>query len=85
MRFSQVSETSCWRSPAVEVKGQGEGQPLANCFAQAVLCVVEAFASGCSESRGLLSAQAQPLSEESLCRQQAFATSCAKQLLLLVC
>ena len=61
----------------VKVKGQGEGQTLAICFAQAVQCAVEAFASGCTESKGLLTAQAQPLSEESLCRQQAFATSCA--------
>jgi len=34
------------------------------------------IASGCTENKGLLTDQAQPLSEASLSRQQAFATPC---------
>jgi len=44
-------------------------------MAQELQYAGQALESGCSENKGLLTSQALPLSEASLCRQQAFAAS----------
>ncbi len=67
---------------SVKVKGQGEGQTLAIFFKLVNKLLCCAYASYCTESKGLLTDQALLLSQESLLRQQASGPSFANALVL---